>query len=300
MAGKFRTIALVLLLAAPLARAEVELGARYWGSSGMTRWAHNAQGAQPAFGNPTSILTYSNLDANAGELYGRTDFGERWFVKGTIGVGRINTGDFDDEDYFSGQVKFSDTTSSVKGDRIAYGGLDLGLEVWRSRSSREALAVFVGAQRWTERVNAYGVTATVGGIGPIGNDVLVLTNEVTWTSLRLGLEGRAALGRGLRLTGEVALIPYARLRNEDSHHLRQSPGDLGPVPNVITEGHGAGVQAEVELRWAFYDGFEVALGGRYWRLKSVSGTVSFGGGSFPLVFQESERSGVTLSLYKLW
>lgn len=308
MVDKFRRISMALALAvSPAAFAQAdgeagfELGARYWASTGMTRWAHNAQGANPALGNPTSILTYDNLDASIGELYARAGFAERGFVKGNFGLGRINTGNFDDEDYFAGQVKFSDTTSSVKGDRVVYAGIDLGLGVWRSRGSDEtALAVFAGAQRWTERVNAYGTTATVGGVPNFTNNVPVISNEVTWTSLRLGLEARSRLGRGVRLTGEVALIPYTRMRNEDSHYLRQSPNDLGPVPNVINEGEGVGVQAEFELRRSFYEDYELALGGRYWRLKTTSGTNSIAGGSFPLVYQESERLGATLGLSRRW
>jgi hypothetical protein len=308
MVDKFRRISVALALAvSPAASAQAdgeagfEFGARYWVSTGMTRWAHNAQGANPALGNPTSILTYDNLDASVGELYARAGFAERWFVKGNFGLGRINTGNFDDEDYFARQVKFSDTTSSVKGDRVVYAGIDLGLDVWRSRGSNETvLAVFAGAQRWTERVNAYGATPTVGGVPNIPNNVPVISNEVTWTSLRLGLEARGAPGRGLRLTGEVALIPYTRMRNEDSHYLRQSPNDLGPVPNVINKGEGVGVQAEFELRWSFYEDYELALGGRYWWLKTTSGTNSIAGRSFPLVYQESERLGATLGLSRRW
>ena len=90
--------ALALALAASLARAEAELGARYWASTGMTRWAHNAQGSAPVLGNPTSILTYDNLDANILELHGRWSFDDRWFIKGNLGIGRINRGNFDDED----------------------------------------------------------------------------------------------------------------------------------------------------------------------------------------------------------
>lgn len=280
--------------------ADTEFGTRYWASTGMTRWGHNAQGANPILGNPTSVLTYENLDANVFELHGRWTFEQAWFVKGNLGIGRINTGNFDDEDFFAGQVKFSDSTSSVRGGRITYGTLDFGRDVWRSRSGRGALGLFAGYQRWSERVDAYGATFTVGGGAEIPNNVPVISNEVIWTSFRLGLAARGAWGRRTRLTGELALVPYTRMRNEDSHYLRQSPSDLGPVPNVINEGSGTGVQAELELRWNVYEHYELGLGARYWRLKTAKGTNRAAGGTFPLVFEESERTGLTLSLSRLW
>lgn len=280
--------------------SSAELGLRYWVSSGSTRWAHNAQGSAPVLGNPTSILAYTNLDANAGELYGRWGFGERWFVKGNLGLARINRGSFDDEDYLAGQVKFSDSTSAVRGDGITYATLDLGRDLWVSRSGRSAWSAFAGWHRWRERVNAYGATFTVGGGAPIPDNVLVISNEVMWTSFRLGLALRSQAQRRIRIDAELALVPYTRMRNEDSHHLRQDPSDLGPVPNVINEGSGHGALAELELRWSVYEHYEIGLGGRYWRLKTTEGTNRGAGGSFPLVFQESERAGVTLSLSRRW
>src|SRR5262245_31389933 len=47
-----------------------ELGVRYWVSTATTRISHNAQGLDPDAGNPTSILTYENLDGHTLELFG--------------------------------------------------------------------------------------------------------------------------------------------------------------------------------------------------------------------------------------
>ena len=71
---------------APLAYQRGELGVRYWLSSGETKHAHNAQGADPSLGNPTSVLLYENLDANALELFGRGLFAREWFLK-SIAIG---------------------------------------------------------------------------------------------------------------------------------------------------------------------------------------------------------------------
>lgn len=106
-----RRVSLCLLSAFALtAQAQdAEFGARYWYSQATTTRSHNAQGLVPFLGNPTSVLTYEDLNAHAVELHGRKSFGEGWFIKGNAGLGSITRGSFDDEDFFAGQVKFSDT-----------------------------------------------------------------------------------------------------------------------------------------------------------------------------------------------
>jgi hypothetical protein len=273
-----------------------ELGMRYWLSTGETRNSHNAQGASPALGNPTSVLTYENLDAHVLEVFGRVSFAGNWFVKGNLGVGRINTGSFDDEDYLAGQFKFLDTTSSVTEGKIAYGTIDIGLIPW-SRG-RSTLGLFLGFNQWTEDVDAYGVTQTADplgfGAGDLPNSVLVISNKAQWKSLRLGLAANLAFSERGRLVADLAYIPYSEARNEDSHHLRP---DLGPVPNVIKEGVGTGVQLDLELRYAFSQRTLLGAGLRYWRLKAQHGTDNV---DFPLVELISERIGVTLSLARTW
>ena len=72
-------------------------------------------------------------------------------------------------------------------------------------------------------------------------------------------------------------VPYAALQNKDSHLLRQSMADLGPAPNIITEGRCAyGVEAEVFLNYAVTPNIEVGAGVRYWGLASRDGSVAFG------------------------
>lgn len=276
-----------------------ELGVRYWLSTGETQNSHNAHGATPAAGNPTSVLTYENLDANVLELFARQNFGDKWFVKGNLGVGRINAGSFDDEDYLAGQVKFLDTTSSVTEGTIGYGTIDIGLIPWSRDGGRSTLGVFLGFNQWTEDVDAYGITQTldllgIGG-GNLPNSVLVLSNKATWRSLRLGLAANFALGERTQLIADLAWIPYSKVRNEDSHHLRQA--QLGPVPNVIKEGVGTGVQLDLELRYAIVRRTTLGAGVRFWHLKANHGTDNV---DFPLVELISERLGLTFSLTRLW
>lgn len=310
---RIRALILGLALAAPALGQELaaaprgELGVRWWVSSGETKISHNAQVIDPALGNPTSVLVYENLDANALELFGRLNFARDWFLKGSIGVGRINAGAFQDEDFLAGQVKISDTTSAVPDQRIGYGTLDIGYQ-WVLAGGATTLGVFAGFSQWTETYDAYGATDNLGFIGGnIGRDVLVISNKVRWRALRLGVAGGLALGRA-RLTFDLAAVPYAEMRNEDSHVLRaqpvgSNPFALGPVPNIIDEGDGWGVQLDAALRYELRPRTHLEIGARFWSMEVRDGTSNFRnipGGEVPLVDFYTRRAGVTLSVIRTW
>jgi len=284
---------------APAARGE--LGVRYWLSTGETKRSHNAQGLDPTLGNPTSVLLYENLDANVLELFWRQSFRDNWFLKAQLGIGHINRGSFDDEDFLAGQVKFSDTTSSVPQGNIGYGSLDVGYR-WELRPGRASVGVFAGYGEWTEQVDAFGATDHLGFIGgDISRDTAVVSNKIVWRALRVGFAGDFVLGRKTRLAVDVAAIPYAEYTNEDSHYLRP---DLGPVPNIILEGRGVGVQADAELRYEIARRTELAAGVRYWYMKSTDGHRQLpnipGFPEVPVAELYSMRAGVTLSLLRAW
>jgi hypothetical protein len=315
---RIRILSLFLALAAapafaeeplPLAEASVaepslarrgDLGVRYWLSTGETKRSHNAQGFDPTLGNPTSVLLYENLDANVLELFGRQNFRNNMFLKGTLGVGRINRGSFDDKDFERGQVLTDHTTSSVAEGRIGYGTIDLGYQ-WVLRDGAVTLGVYGGFTQWTEEVDAYGATDHVGTIGDISRNTLVITNKAVWRALRVGFAGEFAFGTRLRLALDLAAVPYARVRDEDSHYLRD---DLGPVPNIILEGEGWGVQWDAELRYEIARRTELGIGVRYWHMEIIDGTRQLpnfpGFPELPLTELYSSRVGVTLSLRRVW
>lgn len=279
-----------------------ELGLRYWLSTGENKHAHNAQGVVPSLGNPTSVLLYENLDAHVLEVFGRQRFAGVWFYKGTLGLGVITTGSFDDEDYNAGQVKFSDTTSSVSDGWLAYGTIDVGHQ-WVLKEGAVNLGVFAGFSRWTEQVEASGLTSTVGPSGSVDRSVKVIENKLIWQALRIGFAGQWIFGRA-RLAADLALIPYARYRNEDSHLLRQSPSDLGPAPNILLEGDGRGVQLDAEFGYQIGKRTVAALGWRYWYLESTDGRRSLPNDpsfpQLPVTELYSKRTGATLSVRHLW
>jgi hypothetical protein len=292
---------------APPAYQRGDLGVRYWLSSGETRHAHNAQGVVPSLGNPTSVLRYENLDANALELFGRETFARDWFLKGFVGVGRINTGSFDDEDFRAGQQKFSDVTSSVSSGWLSYGVLDVGHQ-WALKQGAVNLGVFAGYGQWTEEVDASGATDHLGFIGgDIDRSTNIISNKLTWKALRIGFVGQVRLGSRVRLGVDLALIPYAQYRNEDSHHLRTNPNRvdfLGPVPNIIMQGDGRGVQLDAEIGYEVFRRTVFALGWRYWYMESTDGTRSVpgvpGAAELPVTELYSKRTGLTASLRYLW
>jgi hypothetical protein len=288
-------------------RARGDFGVRYWLSSGETKHSHNAQVADPRFGNPTSVLTYTNLDANALEVFARSLFERDWFVKGNLGMGRINSGWFRDEDFFAGQEKFSDTTSAVPEGWLAYGSLDLGRQ-WVLRDGAVTLGVFAGYGQWTEYVEAYGATDHLGFIGgDIPTSVKVISNKVIWHALRIGFAGEFAIASRAWLAVDLAAIPYTEVRNEDSHVLRTDPSKpdfLGPVPNIIHTGRGWGVQLDAEVRYRIAKRTELAVGFRYWYFEVTKGQRSLpnfpGEPNLPLVEFYSTRNGLTLALRRTW
>lgn len=316
---RIRVLALAAALGAsaagaqePPARFRGELGIRYWYSTGIQKHSHTAEDVLPQFGNPTSVLTYENLDAHAAEIHGRQSFGERWFLKGVLGVGRIITGSFRDEDYFAGQDKFSDTLSSVPDGWLSYGFVDLGRYQWILGERASSFGAFVGYGQWTEFVDAYGATFLVDDVGtgtPISRGVKVISNKTIWRALRVGVAANVGLTERTRITADFAFVPYATVRNEDSHHLRSQPvgsqdGALGPVPNILITGRGRGLQVEGELRHEIVRRWDLSLGWRYWYLKSTHGERTLPNDpdfpALPLVELYSKRFGAMLTLTRRW
>ena len=114
--------------------------------------------------------------------------------------------------------------------------------------------------------------------------------------MRLGVEGKAAITDRWSVTGEVALVPFAAVQNNDSHLLRQTLADLGPAPNVITKTtYAFGLEAELFVNYAVTPNIEVGAGARYWGVGSNYGGVRFGpafDNGYPLNGFDAQRYGV--------
>jgi hypothetical protein len=116
--------------------------------------------------------------------------------------------------------------------------------------------------------------------------------------VRIGVESRIAVDEHWSFSGEIAGVPYAALRNKDSHLLRQSMDDLGPAPNAITDSSYAfGVEAELFVNYAIAPNIEMGAGVRYWGVMANRGGVQFGpdfGVSDSLNKFDQQRYGVLL------
>ena len=269
-----------------------ELGVRYWYSTGATRWNHTAD--DPTFGDPTSVLAYERLEAHSLELYFRRALRQGWFVRGDFGLGVITRGSLDDEDFAASQVKFSDTTSRVKGNSVRHLTLDLGKVIADAASGNAQLYLFAGHHYWSERHDAYGLANAAGfsSSPTLVTSVPVISNEIRWSSLRTGI-GVTYEVHTFAFLANLALVPYAAVHNRDFHYLR---ADLGGVPNIHMNGHGTGWQFDAEVRRALNRRVHLGVGVRYWKL-NAAGDVNFGGGGpLRLNAMSSQRAGITATL----
>ena len=76
-----------------------------------------------------------------------------------------------------------------------------------------------------------------GGGLTIGEDTLVIQNQIFWACQRFGTEVDWNINPKANFLANIAYVENMSVRNEDSHVLR---GDLGPTPNVISTGEGRG------------------------------------------------------------
>ena len=256
----------------PMLEPRFELGVRYWQSVGKTHFSINSSRQDPALGNPTSVLKYDDMDGYSGEFFWSAQNETNTFAKGFVGGGGLSGGSLDDEDYYAGQVKFSDTFSKLKGDDLIYGTIDVGQHFTLiDRADKLWFSPLIGFNFWQETATAYGARCNkddIGGAlcGTPGTVVVpfsteVIENQANWSSLRLGAEVKAKLWNRLSVIGEAAVLPVAYVWNEDSHFLRQ---DLGQVPNIVDRGLGWGYQLEAALRYDFTAGWSAGAGVRYW------------------------------------
>ncbi|HEY4920184.1 MAG TPA: hypothetical protein VII40_08800 [Xanthobacteraceae bacterium] len=278
-----------------------EVGTRYWYSIGQNRFAFT-NNTFP-YGNPTSTLDWDRMQGHSGEGFFRIDHGpSHLYVKGLVGGGILRGGDLDDLDFLVGQLNFSNTTSAVSGNNLAYGIVDLGYS-FDVPSAGVRYGAFVGYHYWHERMTAYGVLCNAdlnGFCGPAGAIVVPFSTAVdvfdtTWNAMRVGGEARYELGERWTLSGEVAFVPYAWMSNDDSHLLR---ADLGPVPNIITHGwRGIGGEAEALINYKVLPHFDIGAGFRYWGIFTNSGSVDFGptfSPDYPLTKFSTQRYGLLL------
>jgi len=254
---------------------EVEIGGRYWYSSG--RFQKDLPGGNVNDQSLISRLTYDN-NGSTGEFYGRIDTPIAplpmlpWtlFVKGNVGAGSITKGKMNDEDWL-GAPAYSNTLSDLTKTRLDYATIDVGVDVYRGHGYK--VGYFIGYNRWHEQMEAntcVQIASPASGIcNPPITNTRVITETDTWDSLRAGISGEVMLTDRVKLSGDAAYLPYVKFRGVDNHWLRNL---------VIDEsGRGKGVQVEGFLSYYLTPQFSIGAGARYWAVWTTSGSDSFNG-----------------------
>ena len=127
----------------------------------------------------------------------------------------------------------------------------------------------------------------------IPSSVLGITEDDTWQSLRVGVNGEIMITDQLKLGADVAYLPYVEFNGTDDHLLR--------IPPFISpeSGTGIGVQLESILSYLITDQFSVGVGGRYWAMWTTKDAITDTAGA-PCPCQtlpaKTERYGVFVQL----
>ena len=273
---------------------EFEAGVRDWYSSGRFQKDLGDSSGSASANILISRLTY-NTTADSGELFGRIETPQNVFVKGNIGVGSLLGGHMNDEDWalFGGAVPYSNTLSAPVRGGINYATLDLGYDFFRGPGYK--LGAFVGYNYYKDDMSAYGCAQIANPLSDcssaIPGSVLVVTEDDTWKSFRIGVNGEIMITDRFKLGADVAYLPYVEFNGTDDHVLR--------TLTIQESGAGTGVQFESILSYLITEQFSVGVGGRYWAMWTTRNTVAdFAGAPCPCQTQpaKTEQYGVFVQL----
>ena len=169
------------------------------------------------------------------------------FVKGYIGGGRTNNGHLNDEDFViqltpTVLAAYSNTLSSEVTGTTGYGVIDGGFDVLRAPGY--SVGLFAGYFYFHQHMDAFGCTP-VASINCIpaapASGSAIITEDDKWSALRIGIAAETMLSERVKLSGEVAYLPYVKFTGADNHFF----GNSGALAEQFAEwGVGRGVQLE--------------------------------------------------------
>ena len=258
--------------APPVAQAwlpgwDFEFGSRVWFSSGKFQWDNALQLSTPQI--LELRLTYNGLTGYTGEYFQRIDTPWGLFAKGNLGLGIINGGQLNDEDWLPPGPAYSNTLSSTNNGQLGYGTVDVGYDVLMGIGYK--VGPFVGYNYFTERWDTFGCAQIANPFSGIcipaaPTSTLIGMQDSTWQSLRVGANSEVMLVPGLKLTADLAYLPYVSMTGRDNHLLRTT------TTFFDQQGTGQGVQLEAIMSYYVTDNFSVGVGGRYWAMWTTNGT----------------------------
>jgi len=265
----------------PGAGWEIEGGGRYfasWGQFKKTFGLIQSIALPPT--SDLSRLTYDGMQSHSGEFFGRIETPWNVFVKGYVGGGSTDNGHMNDEDnvlqFGSVVAAYSNTLSPAVDGNIRYGTIDVGYDVLRGDGYKAG--AFVGYFRLKQQMNAFGCAAIASPNCPNGFQVPtsgfpVVTENDTWSALRLGVSAEAMLTSRIKISADAAWLPRVHLDSVDQHFI----SNTGALAELIpASGNGRGVQVEAVASYYITPRWSVGVGARYWGLwTSPNGQLSF-------------------------
>jgi opacity protein-like surface antigen len=244
---------------------EFDVGARAFFSNGLDGES-NPLGGTPT--NPSntvvSRLLWGNLNSLAGETYGRIDHSSGFFVKGYLGAGGLFNGVLHDED-FPADHAYSNTYSTVAGS-IGYVTADAGYTFLKAPGAK--LGAFVGYNFFSEQMISHGCNQVAGDdiCAPADPATeLLLSQDIQFNSLRVGLSAEFMLTDRLKFVADAAYVPVVSAVAVDDHNATASY-----FPESASGGYGTMMEAFFSYNVTPY--WNVGIGGRYWAWNMRQGT----------------------------
>jgi hypothetical protein len=292
----------------------LDLGTRYWYSSSNVK-SEGLNNGGVGYGNPSFVINWSNMTANNLEFFGKIlDKQSNFFLKGYIGtsLGDGLSGQMTDVDYAPGQKTTSDTTSNAKQLSATYGVLDIGKDF---NLSGTKVSPFVGYLYSKQKLQSYGATIneiTSGNyslynslglkVGQVVSDSInPITYETIIQSPRFGFSLNQPVNEKITFDFELAYMPFANIKLNDTHNAAPNYYVVNGSPNVISSGNGWGWGGDVFMNYQVSNTIKVALGYRYqyFELKDqvLSGNFVNGGWNNNSNLQKlsSQKQGVMFS-----
>jgi hypothetical protein len=158
---------------------------------------------------------------------------------------------------------YSNTIGNASG-QLSYATADLGYDVVRGPGYK--VGAFVGYNIYTENITSTTCSQVALPASDLCNppiNTFILGENNKWQSLRVGTSSEVMLTPYLRLTADMAFLPYVNYWGQDFHPLR---------PFLAEEkGTGIGAQTEVFLDYFVTPQFSIGIGGRYWSMWTTTG-----------------------------
>jgi len=209
------------------------------------------------------------LTGTSEELFARMDHASGLFAKGNLGAGTVSSGQLNDEDFPAGADVYSNTLSNGSGN-LSYGTVDVGYTFLTRLFARAG--AFIGYNYYAENLNIYNCTQLAGSStcvpSTLLNNLLVLSENDTFNSLRMGLSSELGLTNKWTLASEVAYLPVVHFKGLDMHNARQLVG-----PEAANNGDGA--MLETSLNYQVNNLWSMGLGGRFWTWNMHNGSLLF-------------------------